>query len=253
MARYTARCGMVTSIKSFPVARRAQPRMSGNALGRSRTPVSTMTSNVTPSPVLPCDILPNERHPATSATRKPMARLTIVLSTDDPTAATGVHFLVPRHLRHRCHLPDPPGHIEPQSGNAHDARRRPEREGRVPGDENSPPRFDQNGVRCQHDERRRDDDQPVRVQLQGLPAHGAPLRDERLADEPGDDDRRHHLHRQPALIAGRLRLIVGRRRWRTCRRRRSVGQPTLGQRWREHADVRRRQATRRGRRARAAT
>ena len=95
----------------------------------------------------------------------------------------------------------------------------------------------------QHDARRRGEQRPVRVDL------------ERLAAERRATARRALLptYQATTIVATtlrrRARAYCGERRWRTCRRRRSVGQPTRGRRWRERAGVRRRRATRRGRRA----
>ena len=66
--------------------------------------------------------------------------------------------------------------------------------------------------------------------------------------------RRHQRTTAAIRICAAIQeLISASSRWRRDRCRRSVGQPTRGQRWRARADDPRRQALRRDRRARAAT
>ena len=146
---------------------------------------------------------------------------------------------------HRADLPDLARNVAAQIGNAPDARRSARRRA-CASHATRMRRHASISTRV----RRRAPPPPtrrsavqLRMNVERRAREVAPLADERLARRTRHDDRR------TTTCTASQRLISARRRWRSGRCRRSVGQPTRGQRWRARAGVRRRRATRHDRRA----
>ena len=95
----------------------------------------------------------------------------------------------------------------------------------LPVTDHASPRLDEEGVRGEHDGDGRDDRRPVGSMRRAAARGTRPLFDERSADVPKDDRRDDELRGDPGSISASWR-------WRIGRCRRSVGQPTRGQRWR---------------------